>query len=64
MYGNNNGVQIQSAIPEGNNLTNAETKKRFLIGQFEQLEKSYAAGGVPLKVYDDQLRQLMMKLAE
>jgi len=64
LYGNNNGFQIQPAILEGNHLNNAGAKKRFLIGQFEQLEKSYAAGGVSLKTYDDQLRQLIMKLSE
>jgi hypothetical protein len=64
LYGNNNGVQIQSTVLEGINPNNIETRKQFLISKFEQLEKNYAAGGIPLKVYDDQLHQLIMKLAE
>ncbi|HEY0245439.1 MAG TPA: hypothetical protein VGC01_07760 [Mucilaginibacter sp.] len=63
LYGNATGIKPQTAALEGGKLSAVEAKKQFFINQLNELEKSYAAGGLTLKAYDDQLHQLLMQIS-
>jgi len=63
LYGNTTGIQLQAAALDGDGTAAIEAKKQSLIDQLNQLEKSYADKAISLKVYDEQLHQLVMQIS-